>query len=101
MRDLRIPVAAFVAVLLLGAAAPPAAAATTGTPTNATPTTAAPPSASTFREDEMNWRKNRDTRLRSENGWLTLVGLHWLAPGENRFGSDHYPVLGTFSRRNQ
>lgn len=42
----------------------------------------------TFREQEANWRKNRDTRLRSENGWLTLVGLYWLAPGGNRFGSD-------------
>ena len=34
------------------------------------------------------WRNNRDERLRSASGWLTLVGLHWLEPGENPFGSD-------------
>lgn len=30
----------------------------------------------------------RDARLRDPDGWLSLVGLHWLAPGENRFGAD-------------
>ncbi len=34
------------------------------------------------------WRQGRLARLTSEDGWLTLVGLHWLKPGENRFGSD-------------
>jgi hypothetical protein len=34
------------------------------------------------------WRAGRVERLKSEDGWLTLVGLHWLEPGENRFGSD-------------
>jgi len=34
------------------------------------------------------WWAARDERLRSPDGWLSLVGLHWLAPGENRFGSD-------------
>ena len=33
------------------------------------------------------WRVERDQRLRSEDGWLTLVGLHWLEPGDNPFGS--------------
>ncbi len=33
------------------------------------------------------WRKQRLEGLRSESGWLTLVGLHWLEPGENHFGS--------------
>jgi uncharacterized protein (DUF1684 family) len=33
------------------------------------------------------WWADRDARLRDPDGWLTLVGLHWLAPGENRFGS--------------
>ncbi len=27
-------------------------------------------------------------RLKDENSWLTLVGLHWLKEGENSFGSD-------------
>ena len=29
------------------------------------------------------WQKNRDTRLRKEDSWLTLIGLHWLKDGEN------------------
>jgi len=33
------------------------------------------------------WRQNRHARLSSEDGWLTLVGLEWLAEGENRLGS--------------
>lgn len=34
------------------------------------------------------WRRARDERLRDPDGWLTLVGLHWLEPGDNRFGAD-------------
>jgi len=34
------------------------------------------------------WRKERVEDLKKEDGWLTLVGLYWLKPGENRFGSD-------------
>jgi uncharacterized protein (DUF1684 family) len=33
-------------------------------------------------------RALREKRLASENGWLTLVALHWLTPGENAVGSD-------------
>ncbi len=29
------------------------------------------------------WQQNRDTRLRKEDSWLTLIGLHWLQEGEN------------------
>lgn len=29
------------------------------------------------------WQKTRDTKLRSADGWLTLVGLEWLKPGDN------------------
>jgi uncharacterized protein (DUF1684 family) len=36
----------------------------------------------------VDWWAQRDERLRDPDGWLTLVGLHWLAPGENRFGAD-------------
>jgi len=41
-----------------------------------------------FQKDEQAWRDGRAKRLTSPNGWLTLVGLHWLEPGENVFGSD-------------
>ena len=33
-------------------------------------------------------RAERDARLRSPEGWLTLVGLSWLTPGENPVGAD-------------
>ncbi len=33
------------------------------------------------------WRSERLASLTSETGWLTLVGIHWLKPGANRFGS--------------
>lgn len=36
----------------------------------------------------IDWWAARDARLRDPDGWLTLVGLHWLSPGENRFGAD-------------
>ncbi len=34
------------------------------------------------------WRAERDRSLRNPDGWLTLIGLHWLTEGENRFGAD-------------
>jgi uncharacterized protein (DUF1684 family) len=33
------------------------------------------------------WRRGRVERLTSPGGYLTLVGLTWLEPGPNRFGS--------------
>jgi hypothetical protein len=33
------------------------------------------------------WRAERDARLRSPDGWLALVGLHWLVAGENHVGA--------------
>jgi len=32
------------------------------------------------------WRSQRLAGLTNENGWLTLVGLYWLKPGENTLG---------------
>ena len=37
--------------------------------------------------DFTQWREKRLQRLKSEDGWLTLVGLHWLKEGTNRLGS--------------
>jgi hypothetical protein len=42
----------------------------------------------TFLATESAWREKRHARLASETGWLTLVGLHWLSPGENVLGAD-------------
>ena len=33
------------------------------------------------------WHKSRIERLKRPNGWLNLVGLHWLKEGKNTFGS--------------
>ncbi len=33
------------------------------------------------------WKQRRDTGLRKPYGWLSLVGLLWLEPGENRVGN--------------
>jgi hypothetical protein len=37
-----------------------------------------------FAAETRAWHARRVERLRSETGWLTLVGLHWLEEGENR-----------------
>jgi uncharacterized protein (DUF1684 family) len=34
------------------------------------------------------WHAQREARLAAEDGWLTLVGLHWLEPGANVIGND-------------
>jgi uncharacterized protein (DUF1684 family) len=34
------------------------------------------------------WRAEREARLKADNGWLTVAGLHWLKEGDNAVGSD-------------
>jgi uncharacterized protein (DUF1684 family) len=34
------------------------------------------------------WRTQRVERLKSPNGWLSLIGLEWLKEGKNTIGSD-------------
>jgi uncharacterized protein len=48
---------------------------------------AAAVSDAAYRAEVAAWRAARDERLRAPEGWLSLVGLAWLAPGVNRFGS--------------
>ncbi len=38
------------------------------------------------RESILQWRKQRIARLTRNDSWLSLAGLFWLEPGENRFG---------------
>ena len=33
------------------------------------------------------WRKEAETKLKADDGWLTVAGLFWLKEGANRFGS--------------
>lgn len=52
---------------------------------------AASPSAASLQkslQEEVDaWHQKRLDSLRSAEGWLSLVGLHWLEPGENPAGS--------------
>lgn len=68
-----------VSVLLAADAKPAVAPATTA---------AIKPDPAAYRKQIEDWRKERVEGLKKEDGWLTLVGLYWLKPGENRFGSD-------------
>src|SRR5688572_27656561 len=34
------------------------------------------------------WQQKRAESLQREDGWLSLIGLHWLKEGRNPFGSD-------------
>ena len=34
------------------------------------------------------WQRTRTDALLADDGWLNLVGLYWLEPGENSLGSD-------------
>jgi hypothetical protein len=34
------------------------------------------------------FRTDREVTLKADNGWLTVAGLHFLNPGDNRVGSD-------------
>lgn len=48
-----------------------------------------PPKAdSAYLAEINNWHTKRIKNLKKENGWLNLVGLHWLNEGENTFGSN-------------
>ncbi len=42
---------------------------------------------STWRADLHNWRIQRAKNLTAPEGWMSLVGLDWLQPGNNAFGS--------------
>lgn len=49
---------------------------------------AEPNSEKAYREEEERWRAERADRLKTEDGWLSLVGLFWLESGDNAVGSD-------------
>jgi uncharacterized protein len=41
-----------------------------------------------YAQELSQWQEKRWADLKSDTGWLTLVGLFWLKEGENKFGSD-------------
>jgi uncharacterized protein (DUF1684 family) len=41
-----------------------------------------------YTDEVEQWKAKRLASLKNEDGWLSLVGLHWLKEGENKLGSD-------------
>jgi uncharacterized protein (DUF1684 family) len=41
-----------------------------------------------YADEVEQWKAKRLANLKGEDGWLSLVGLHWLKEGENKLGSD-------------
>lgn len=87
--------AVLLSTLLLGACAgrPASESAQGGTAAeadaNAKELAAAPPfDAQTWEESLQAFRAQREQGLRSPEGWMALVGLHWLEPGEHSLGSE-------------
>ena len=76
-----------------------------------TPAAEAPTVSAEHRADVEKWRQTRDERLRSAEGWLSLVGLEWIEEGTSRLGSApgaevKFPAtapasLGTIERRGE
>jgi uncharacterized protein (DUF1684 family) len=52
------------------------------------PATREPVDAQAYAQEIRQFQEKRWAELKSESGWLTLVGLFWLKEGENQFGSD-------------
>src|SRR5271157_2406864 len=50
------------------------------------PASGADPDAA-WKTNLLAWRATYEKDLRAPTGWLTLVGLEWLKPGDNAFGS--------------
>ncbi len=77
--------------LLLSALALSAACARTEKSTADAPTQPTQQSAAggeAYEQELEQWKAKRLANLKSEDGWLSLIGLFWLKEGENRFGSD-------------
>jgi uncharacterized protein len=53
-----------------------------------TPPAPTPPNADEHARTVEAWSRQRIEKLRTPDGWLSLIGLYWLEPGENTFGSD-------------
>jgi uncharacterized protein (DUF1684 family) len=47
----------------------------------------AKPPATSWKSDLLAWRAQQAKDLQQPNGWLTLIGLEWLKPGDNSSGS--------------
>lgn len=48
----------------------------------------AEPPTTPYVDGILQWRQQREARLRADGGWLTVAGLFWLKEGDNTFGAD-------------
>ncbi len=64
----------------------PTTTATAAVTVPATAKTPAPMERAVFEQDVAKWRSERVERLRKPDGWLSLVGLHWIEPGVHHLG---------------
>ena len=46
------------------------------------------PMDDTYRTSIETFRRDRETSLKAEDGWLSVAGLFWIKPGETRIGED-------------
>lgn len=56
-------------------------------PASAQAAAASPAGDEQWRKEVDSWRAQREHELSAPDGWLTLVGLEWLKPGVNSFGT--------------
>src|SRR5580698_921489 len=80
--------AAMPALLVLGGCQQQSATSSVAPSATASSATAAPASLdrAAFEKDVADWRSGRVARLRKPDGWLSLVGLHWVEPGVHQLG---------------
>ncbi len=71
--------------LACGGDAPPAQTATSSEAVGAGPSKDVAPAADPHARSVELFRQGREDRVRKN--WVTLIGLHWLREGDNRFGS--------------
>ena len=55
--------------------------------TEMNPETSTTTAMATLHEEHADWIRDRDAELRQPEGWLSLVGLVWLEPGETILGT--------------
>lgn len=82
IKQLRAGVLSLLALSVLGRMLP--AQSTQGDPVVSTRASAADPE---WLQQLTAWRSQREKEISAPDGWLTLVGLEWLKPGINSFGS--------------
>lgn len=58
------------------------------TPPPPAPPDAVPGTSAALIAEQADWRARRLAGLTRPEGWLSLVGLHWLEPGSHRIGAD-------------